>query len=33
MLGYDMNKVFEMTIDAMRSCEESVRNELEELNY
>lgn len=31
MLGYDMNKVFEMTIEAMRSCETRVKEELEEI--
>ena len=28
MLGWDLNELFEKTILAMRSCEESVNNEL-----
>ena len=29
MLGWDMNKVFQESILAMRSCEESVRKAME----
>lgn len=31
MLGWDLNKLFEMTISAMRSCEDSVKEELSSL--
>lgn len=30
MLGWELDKLFEMTIQAMRSCEESVQKEMEE---
>lgn len=33
LLGWDLDKLFEQTILAMRSCEESVRVELENLEY
>ena len=31
MLGWDLNELFEKTILAMRSCEEEVRREMENL--
>lgn len=33
LLGWDLDKLFEQTILAMRSCEESVKVELENLGY
>lgn len=33
LLGWDLDKLFEQTILAMRSCEESVKAELENLGY
>ena len=30
-LGWELEKLFEMTIEAMKSCEESVAKEMEEL--
>ena len=30
MLGWDLNKLFEQSILAMRSCEETVQKEMEE---
>lgn len=32
-LGWELNELFEKTISAMRSCEESVRAEMEKLGY
>lgn len=33
LLGWDLDKLFEQTILAMRSCESGVKNELENLGY
>ncbi len=33
LLGWDLDKLFEQTILAMRSCEDSVKSELENLGY
>lgn len=32
-IGWELNELFEKTISAMRSCEESVREEMEKLGY
>ncbi len=33
LLGWDLDKLFEQTVLAMRSCEDSVKNELASLNF
>lgn len=33
MLGWELNELFEKTILAMRSCEESVKDQMSEMGY